>query len=279
MAALLRLLGSMSMALFAIASHTLNGLFQAHHPRLSCTHLFSVSHSRGCVRNCILLDVILFRGALLMYEEGVPALCRLAFDVELRDDYRYQLAILVLWTGPAYVVCEIVSTSWHYKMAQRMATSPAAGVEGGGPLEGFAEMMMTRLVYIVFLVQVGALRRLLGGFPFVGTGVTLLLSALLHAYDSFELCWSYQGFGVSERFRLIEEHWGFFLGYGGLLALLSIVLRFWDLFVVRAVLYPVYIANAPHASFEHLDCRPLPVFQPALAFFNGAMQLANLYIR
>ena len=68
-------------------------------------------------------------------------------------------------------------------------------------------------------------------------------------------------------------------GYGGFLALLSITLRFWDLFVVRAVLYPIYIANAPHAGFEHLNCRPLPVFQPALAFFNGAMQLANLYIR
>ena len=58
------------------------------------------------------------------------------------------------------------------------------------------------------------------------------------------------------------------------------MLRFWDLFVIRAILYPIYIANAPHASFDTLvAARPLPVFQPALAFFNGATQLANLYIR
>jgi len=63
------------------------------------------------------------------------------------------------------------------------------------------------------------------------------------------------------------------------LALLSIGLRFWDLFVVRAVLYPVYIANAPHASFEQLRCRPLPVFQPALAIFNGVLQQATLYFK
>ena len=53
--------------------------------------------------------------------------------------------------------------------------------------------------------------RLLSGLPVVGTAATLVLSALLHAYDSFELCWSAEGLGVSQRFRLIEEHWGFFL--------------------------------------------------------------------
>ena len=48
---------------------------------------------------------------------------------------------------------------------------------------------------------------------------------------------------------LIEGHWLYFLGYGGLLASASLRLRFWDLFVLRAVLYPLYIANAPHARF------------------------------
>ena len=78
----------------------------------------------------------------------------------------------------------------------------------------------------------------------------LLLSALLHSYDCFEMAWAQQGKDVQQRFRLIEEHWLYFLGYGALLATLSVVLRFWDLFVIRAVLYPIYIANAPHARFD-----------------------------
>ena len=155
---------------------------------------------------------------------------------------------------------------------------------------------------------------------------------------------------AQSRFRLIEDHWLFFLGYGVVLATLSVrarcwrsgqdgprflgcsrpgltcgrsseerrglrlpwarvvchrgcrleagpgrierrptlppsvchlqvVLRFWDLFVIRAVLYPLYIANAPHARFEALRCRPLPVFRLAFGVINGGLQLAELKTR
>ena len=60
---------------------------------------------------------------------------------------------------------------------------------------------------------------------------------------------------------------------------LQVVLRFWDLFVIRAVLYPLYIANAPHARFEALRCRPLPVFRLAFGVINGGLQLAELKTR
>ena len=126
-------------------------------------------------------------------------------------------------------------------------------------LAGVCEIVYTRLVYVVFLVQI----RLLSTIPLLGLekGLTLLLSALIHAYDAFEPAWVSQGLGVSQRFTIIETHWLFFLGYGGVLATLSIFLRFWDFFVVRAVLYPLYIANAPYATFDKLRCRPLPAFQ------------------
>ena len=58
-----------------------------------------------------------------------------------------------------------------------------------------------------------------------------------------------------------------------MLALLSMRLRFWDLFVVRACLYPFYIANAPHARFlARKAARPLPVFQVPLVVFNFCLQ-------
>ena len=102
---------------------------------------------------------------------------------------------------------------------------------------------------------------MLCGLPFVGTLVTLVLSALLHAYDSFEFYLEHRGLAVAKRFELIEGHWLYFLGYGGVLASLSIRLRFVDLFVLRTVAYCFYMANAPHASFRTRVCRPLPVFQ------------------
>ena len=117
--------------------------------------------------------------------------------------------------------------------------------------------------------------RLLCGLPLVGTPITLVLSALLHAYDCFEFVWEARGYGVAERFALIEQHWLYFLGYGGVLAALSIRLRFWDLFALRAVLYPLYIANAPHAHFASRRVeRALPVFQLPLVLFNALLQIA-----
>jgi hypothetical protein len=107
----------------------------------------------------------------------------------------------------------------------------------------------------------------------------LLLSSLLHAYDSFEMHWEGRGLGVAARFQLIEKHWLYFVGYGGVLAALSARLRFWDLFAIRAVLYPLYIANAPHADFRKLSTRRLPVFQACFGAINAALQLAELRMR
>ena len=44
-------------------------------------HVFLDPHSRRCVRQCLLLDALLFRGALLLYEHALPALCRAALGV------------------------------------------------------------------------------------------------------------------------------------------------------------------------------------------------------
>ncbi|EOD14695.1 hypothetical protein EMIHUDRAFT_197208 [Emiliania huxleyi CCMP1516] len=51
--------------------------------------------------------------------------------------------------------------------------------------------------------------------------------------------WASTHRGVASRFRLIESHWTFFVGYGGVLAALSAGLRFWDLFVLRAACFGV----------------------------------------
>jgi len=63
------------------------------------------------------------------------------------------------------------------------------------------------------------------------------------------------------------------------LAALSAGLRFWDLFTIRAVLFPIYIANAPHARFTKLTTRRLPVFQACFGAINAVLQLAELRMR
>lgn len=260
------------------ARHCLHGLWEAHHPRLSYVHLFINPISKRCVSQCLFLNLILFRSALFAYEVALPALCRRALNVELVDEPRYEVAVLLLWSLPAYLVCEVVSTMWHCKMSNAM--SPAALKQRTRAAEKSTtgrvfELLYARLVYVAFMLQL----RLLCRLPIVGSVATLVLSSLLHAYDCFELHWGHRGFSPSERFRLVENHWLYFMGYGSLLAILSMVLRFYDLFVIRTVLYPIYIANAPHAHFEKLRCRALPVFQVAFGVINSALQLAELHMR
>ena len=287
---LCRLLVSLTHASFTAALHAIAGLMHAHNPRLSYRHLLLDATSRKCTFQCLMLDVLLFRGALYVYEGPLPQLCDKLLGTSLIGDWRYDLAVVTLWAAPAYVICEIVTTSLQYKMAKQMvaeaaAVSPSGGSGGGGVAalraeksEGDAMIMVasmayTRFVYLAFVLQL----RVLCALPFVGTALTLVLSALLHAYDSFEFVWEHQGYGVAQRFALIEHHWFYFLGYGGVLASLSIHLRFWDLFALRAAIYPLYIANAPHARFEtRRAARSIPVFQLPLVLFNSILQLAAL---
>jgi len=333
-----------------MAVHSTLGLLQAHHPRLTLIHVLRNVHSRKCVMQCVMLNLLLFRGALYVYESLLPALCLSVLGVRLLGDWRYEIAILALWAAPAYIICEIVTTSLHYKMAQKLAASdppPQIIADGMLPAErpsscarsasqtaavacsgsvtnavadvssrieqsadgahshsaavdrtayddsmradgsptdraqddenqrrdamlSFFSIVYTRLVYLVFMLQI----QLICGLPVVGPVLTLVLSALLHAYDSFEFIWNQQGYGVAERFALIESHWVFFLGYGGVLAFLSVRLRFWDLFVVRTMLYPIYIANAPHARFQSRKAGlRLPVFRAPVLLFNAVLQL------
>ena len=226
-------------------------------------------------------------------------------------------------------------SSLQYKMAKNLAVSSpppsrvasdasddssgSSGASEGGRHEGgglltIMSIVYTRLVYLAFVLQL----RLFCGVPYIGPALTLLLSALLHSFDSFEFVWELQGYSVAERFGLIEKHWHFFTGYGSVLAALSLRLRFWDLFVVRSVrlahriahratphtfcspsrvcvcdagcpslaslmnlqmLYPFYIANAPHARFHSRKAiRSLPVFQIPLVVFNFCLHLAAVKI-
>ena len=91
--------------------------------------------------------------------------------------------------------------------------------------------------------------------------------------------WGARGKGAVDKFDEIERHWLFFFGYGALLASLSLALRFWDLFAIRAVLYPVYIANAPKARYAGLEVRRLPVFQTVTFALNGGLHMAELQLR
>ena len=300
------------------ATHGLAGLVQAHHPLLTYRHLHGEVDWRACVLKCLMLDVVLFRGLLYVYERLLPPLIESVFGVQLGAGY--ELAVTVLWAAPVYAICEVVTTILHMKMAKAM--TPAADPPPSGPADSgsgaaaaarpaasgsfrtgpggyppgvvdeavvaaaaaaaaalpsgsdtmtqVTSMVYTRLVYLFFVLQM----RVLCSLPGVGTLLTLVLSALLHAYDCFEFVWDHMGIGVADRFALIEGHWLFFLGYGGLLASCSLSLRFWDLFTLRAVLYPLYIANAPHARFAQRGCRPLRVFRPPLVLFNACLQFA-----
>ena len=156
----------------ALAVHSTLGLLQAHHPWLTLVHVLSNVHSRKCVMQCVMLNVLLFRGALHVYEKVLPRLCVSLLGVHLLGDWKYELAIVVLWAVPAYVICEIVSTTLLFKMAKQMATATpppppppragggggaAAGVTGGeeaGGMVSFTSIVYTRLIYIVFVLQV-----------------------------------------------------------------------------------------------------------------------------
>ena len=170
---------------------------------------------------------------------------------------------------------------------------------GGDPLEALTAVLYTRLVYVAFFIQV----RLLGQIPYVGRAASLVLSALIHScaaaalararsrrrrshaarhrlrFDCFEMHWGARGKGAVDKFDEIERHWLFFFGYGALLASLSLLLRFWDLFAIRAVLYPLYIANAPRARYEGYAVRRLPVFQTVTFALNGGLTMAELQMR
>ena len=115
--------------------------------------------------------------------------------------------------------------------------------------------------------------------PSFQAAATTPLSVLSHPLPSFLPLSTHTGYGVKQRFSLIEDHWLYFLGYGVILASFSLTLRFWDLFVVRSVLYPVYIANAPYARFHaRRAAAPLPVFRAPLLVFNAGIHLAALKV-
>jgi len=53
-------------------------------------------------RQCVLLDALLFRGAVCVYERALPWLCRAVLAVELQGDWRYEYSSMVMvasWRG------------------------------------------------------------------------------------------------------------------------------------------------------------------------------------
>ena len=117
----------------AFILHATLGFAQAHHPRLTLKHLLNNMHSRKCVAQCIMLNFVLFRGALYIYEQLLPAACYSLLGIQVSGDRRYDAAVTLLWAAPAYAICEIVTTSLHFKMAQKILNDEAPIPAGKDP--------------------------------------------------------------------------------------------------------------------------------------------------
>ena len=82
----------------------LNGIIKLYYHNY--VRVFSrAAHRQGmvickCLLKCVMLNVVLFRGALFVYEELLPRVCSSLLGIELRGDSRYELVVLLGWSAP-----------------------------------------------------------------------------------------------------------------------------------------------------------------------------------
>ena len=252
--------------------HLAAGLFHAHQPLLLYKHLLGSPHWRKCVAQCLVLDVVLFRGLLFCYQAILPRVCDSLLGTQLTHSAAYEWAILLGWALPAYIICEIATMKLHSKMAMQIGPAPPGGAAG----DSISSSVYRLLVYYVAYF---GLARVVSCVPLVGLPASLVIIALLHSYDSFDPHLERDGQSVDARYDLIDSHWLYFSGYGGVLALLSLSYpSLFDLFVFRAILCPLYIANAPHAAVARYATDRLPIFRVLRQIIDSFLQLAELKI-
>ena len=84
--------GDVVVAAWTAVSHSVVGVYAAHHPQRTSAHVVGDAHCRRCFGQCLFLCAGLYRGALYLYEAALPALCHAMLGVELRGDWRYAAA-------------------------------------------------------------------------------------------------------------------------------------------------------------------------------------------
>ena len=179
----------------------------------------------------------------------------------------------VCWILPSYVISRVVNVIFYQEVAtaafnksgSRSRTMASVSVV-------VADNIGAIIVEFVFLMQGTLLSAALAAGR-AGQLARFLHEALSYALYAFEYKWFSQGIPLDRRLRALEDHWPYFLGFGGPMAAVTTYACGHDLYssgTAFACLFPVIILAATAA---HVDRAPRNV---SLALFGPSLCVTGL---
>ncbi|XP_055637002.1 etoposide-induced protein 2.4 homolog [Toxorhynchites rutilus septentrionalis] len=248
---------------------------------------FKVLHR---VIQCCLLNGGVFMFSIMVFEYGIlPGLFYILSYLSTNSDaeanvWNWMMPSLSLlfhsfWVAPLFILSKIVNNFWFQDIADSAFRSRKGRRLKQDPFsEIIADLFISFIVQISFLLQSTIIKYLPIPFPFVCNVVYIVHMSLLCSLYSFEYKWFNIGWKLPTRLTYIETNWPFFLGFGLPLAILS---EMPESIVasgcVFSVLFPLFILSANEAKPKVAACEtPLKIFSLSVAVSNGIVRMFRL---
>ena len=185
------------------------------------------------LRKTWLLNMCLFLGSLLFFEQGLMRGLSYILEAESLTSNAFRYAYYFTFLYPVYFITLLLNGRWYSRVAEQ-ALAKRAGDIARANLTSHQRGRATQLLHSrqSGLAQLtGELYRLIFGFvylaqsalvsrlPFVGGLALFAWLAFMYSLYAFEYVWSLLGMTQQQRLAYFSTHWLYMLGYGAPLAL------------------------------------------------------------
>ncbi|KAG9012338.1 hypothetical protein FRB93_001760 [Tulasnella sp. JGI-2019a] len=139
------------------------------------------------------------------------------------------------------------------------------------PYTGLVAQVASSAYRVILIVSYLILTFMLTYVPYLGASASFIYICWVNSYYCFEYSWIYRGMTLSQRVKYEEERWAYYLGFGLPSAFLCMWASSLGNAAIFALIYPLMIIQAMHAT-------PIPLSPHLLDTAGGSSALPSSYI-
>ncbi|XP_006458517.1 hypothetical protein AGABI2DRAFT_115549 [Agaricus bisporus var. bisporus H97] len=157
----------------------------------------------------------------------------------------------ILWLLPVVGIAFYLNMAWCSVIAKRtflLHFGSRAVVQPPRSYSNFLNQLATSAYRVVMVFTSLVVSYGLKKIPYIGFGLEFAFMCWVDSYYFFESVWINRGFSFSGRIRHLEERWAYYFAFGFPSAVICMLGNGLASFALFALVYPLYIILATHAS-------------------------------
>ncbi|CAM9473077.1 unnamed protein product, partial [Ectocarpus fasciculatus] len=214
---------------------------------------------------CLAVNTILLLGSLYAHDSVfLPATAIISDFMSNGDpdvgagvyDFSGQCLTVIYtscWVVPIWGLCYLLSLQWYQDIAQELAQRKNSASGKSKPKIDIKNQIVKECYVFVAAVAAATLsciRMVSNSVRYASRACGFILQSVCYGWYGFDYHWSAAGDDYKLRFKRVEDHWAYFVGYGLPYVLVISQSTFFVGFGIYLILFPIALILSAESNFQ-----------------------------